>query len=118
MTFLEDFKLLSPTQFGFRKKRNTELAVTLLLDEIRQNTDIGNVTGTIFIDLSNAFDTLSHAQIIESLTSTVLQVLRMNFLLTTFLEESRQFAMRKKSLKQNLLHVESHRAPYSVHCCF
>ena len=69
MTFLEDFKLLSPTHIGYRKKRNTELAVTLLLDEIRRNTNIGNVTGAIFIDLSKAFDTLSHAQIIESLTS-------------------------------------------------
>ena len=61
MTFLEDFKLLSPTHIGYRKKRNTELAVTLLLDEIRRNTNIGNVTGAIFIDLSKAFDTLSHA---------------------------------------------------------
>ena len=69
LTFLEDFKLLSPTQFGYCKKRNTELTVTLLFDEIRRNTDIGNVTGAIFIDLSQAFDTLSHAQIIESLTS-------------------------------------------------
>ena len=69
LTFLEDFKLLSLTQFGYRKTRNTELAVTLLLDEIRRNIDIDNVTGGIFIDLSKAFDTLSHAQIIESLTS-------------------------------------------------
>ena len=69
MKFLEDLKLLSSTQFGFRQKRNTELAATLLLDEIRRNTDTGNVTGAISIDLSKAFDTLSHAQIIESLTS-------------------------------------------------
>ena len=58
MTFLEDFKLLSPTQFGYRKKRNTELAVTLLLDDIRQKVYVGNVTGAIFIDLTKAFDTL------------------------------------------------------------
>ena len=43
--------------------------MTLLLDETKRNTDIGNVTGAIFIDLSKTFDTLSHAQIIESLTS-------------------------------------------------
>ena len=43
--------------------------MTLLLDETKRNTDIGNVTGAIFIDLSKAFDTLSHAQIMESLTS-------------------------------------------------
>ena len=34
--FLEERKLLSPTQFGFRKERNTELAATLLLDEYEE----------------------------------------------------------------------------------
>ena len=62
-------KLLSPTQFGFRKKRNTEFAATLMLDQIRENTDSGKLTGAIFIDLSKAFDTLGHSQIIESLSS-------------------------------------------------
>ena len=69
MTFGNDFKLLSSAQFGYRKKRNTELPVPLLLDKIRRNTAISNVTGAIFINLSKTFDTLSHAQIIESLTS-------------------------------------------------
>lgn len=67
--FLEQNKLLSETQFGFRKKRNTELAATLFLDTIRRNIDNGELTGAIFIDLSKAFDSLSHAQIIESLKS-------------------------------------------------
>ena len=30
----------------------------------------GKLTGSIFIDLSKAFDTLSHAQILENLSST------------------------------------------------
>ncbi|XP_057305372.1 uncharacterized protein LOC130642299 [Hydractinia symbiolongicarpus] len=67
--FLEQNKLLSETQFGFRKKRNTELAATLFLDTIRRNIDNGELTGAIFIDLSKAFNSLSHAQIIESLKS-------------------------------------------------
>ena len=69
MEFLEERKLLSPTQFGFRKKRNTEYAATLLLDQIRENTDSGKLTGAVFIDLSKAFDTLGHGQILESLSS-------------------------------------------------
>ena len=67
--YLEEKELLSSTQFRFRKKRNTELAATLLLDKIRDNTDKGHMTGAIFIDLSKAFDTLSHGQIVESLSS-------------------------------------------------
>ena len=68
LTFLEEKKLLSKTQFGYRKQRNTELAATLLLDNVRRNMDKGHLTGAIFIDLSKAFDTLGHAQIIESLS--------------------------------------------------
>ena len=69
LAFLEEHNLLSCTQFGYRKNRNTELAATLLVDDIRRNMDKGEVTGSIFIDLSKAFDTLTHAQIIESLSS-------------------------------------------------
>jgi len=67
--FLEERNLLSTTQFGFRKKRNTEIAATLLLDEIRENMNNGHMTGAIFIDLSKAFDTLGHAQIIANLSN-------------------------------------------------
>ena len=67
--FLEEKKVLSATQFGFRKTRNTEIAATLFLDEIRKNTDDGKLTGAIFVDLSKAFDTLSHSKIIENLPS-------------------------------------------------
>ena len=68
-SFLEEKKLLSSTQFGFRKQRNTETAATLFLDQIRMGMNDGQMTGAIFIDLTKAFDTLSHAQIIENLSS-------------------------------------------------
>ena len=67
--FLEEKKLLSSTQFGFRKRRNTELAATLFMDNIREKMDKGEMTGAIFIDLSKAFDSLGHAHIIESLSN-------------------------------------------------
>jgi len=65
--FLETNKLLSSQQFGFRTGRNTEFAVTLFLDEIRSNMNDGKLTGAVFIDLSKAFDTLSHSQILTNL---------------------------------------------------
>jgi hypothetical protein len=66
---LEEHKLLSKHQFGFRKGRSTETAVTLFLDKIRKNMDSGKLTGAIFIDLSKAFDTLNHNQIIANLNT-------------------------------------------------
>ena len=67
--YLENHNLLSNFQFGFRRKRNTELAATLFMDSIRKNMEKGQMTGAVFIDLSKAFDTLGHAHIIECLPS-------------------------------------------------
>lgn len=65
--YLESNNLLSEKQFGYRKKRSTELAKALLLDDIRKAADKGKITGAIFIDLSKAFDTLGHATLLAKL---------------------------------------------------
>ena len=67
LNHLEDNKLLSDAQFGYRLHKSTELAATLFLDDIRKNMDKGELTGAIFIDLRKAFDTLSHSLIISKL---------------------------------------------------
>ena len=61
MKFLDENKLLSTRQFGFREKMSTELAATLLLDDVRKNVDKGKLVGAVFIDLRKAFDTISHS---------------------------------------------------------
>ena len=58
--FLEEENLLSDRQFGFRSKRSTNLAATLFIGDIQNDVDKGNLVGAIFIDLSKAFDTISH----------------------------------------------------------
>ena len=59
--YLEKHKLLTKSQFGFRKNRNTQQAVTVLTDHIRLNMDKGQRTGAVFLDLSKAFDTVDRA---------------------------------------------------------
>lgn len=61
MDYLESNNLINDSQFGFRQKRSTQLAVTLLLDKVRANMDKGLLTGVVFIDLSKAFDMVSHS---------------------------------------------------------
>ena len=56
-------------QFGFKQDRPTQPAVTLLSENIRQNIDKGLCSGAVYIDLRKAFDTVSHATLLEKLQS-------------------------------------------------
>ena len=46
-----------------------ELAATALIDEIRMEVDAGQLVDACFIDLSKAFDTISHNKLINKLES-------------------------------------------------
>ena len=65
-SFIEEHRLLSKHQFGFRKQRNTVPATTHFVDLLRENMNAGKMTGDIFVDLSTAFDILSHSQIVTN----------------------------------------------------
>ena len=63
--YLSESKLLSKCQFGFCGRRSTELGVTLLCDHICKNADSKLPTGCVFTDFSRAFDTISHAKLLQ-----------------------------------------------------
>ena len=67
--FLESNNLLSESQFGFRKRRSTKLAATLLCDDIRSEMNKGNFVGVVYLDLPKAFDTIGHAQLLNKLSA-------------------------------------------------
>ena len=46
--------ILSKNQFGYRKKRSTEIATLLLIDEMSKEIDKGKMVGAVFIRLSKA----------------------------------------------------------------
>ena len=68
MAYLERNKLLSDKQFGYRRKRSTELA-TALFDSTRRSSDNGLLSGAAYLDLSKAFDTLNHGNLYEKMKS-------------------------------------------------
>ena len=51
LSFLDENKVLSAFQSGFRKKHSTETAVVYLVDHILEHMDKQQLTGAAFIDL-------------------------------------------------------------------
>ena len=58
--FLETNGLIYNSQYGFRSKHSCENAVSELLSVILKGKEINKSTVAVFLDLSKAFDTLSH----------------------------------------------------------
>ena len=56
-----------------------QLAVTLFTDLIRKEADGGKATGAVFIDLTKAFDTISHSVLLEKLSCYGIQDNELNW---------------------------------------
>ena len=52
---------------GFRKNHNTQNAVLNMIEKCKQALDKSSKLGTIFINLSKAFDTLNHTLLLAKL---------------------------------------------------
>lgn len=65
--FFSKYKMLSKSQYGFRKNLSTEDAVLALTSTIVENVDAGNKCLAVFLDLKKAFDTVSVPILLRSL---------------------------------------------------
>ena len=98
--YLEKNNLLWSRQFGFRNCKWTELTATLLFDDVHRAMDRGELTGTIFIDLSKAFDTASHSVLLSKLSAYSLCD-REKELFSDYLFNGWQYIQYKSSISTN-----------------
>ena len=59
-SFIEQNKILSPSQYGFRKVHSTQCAILDIVSTIQKKMDKRLFSRGVFIDLKTAFDTVDH----------------------------------------------------------
>jgi hypothetical protein len=67
-SFLTKHDILYDYQFGFRSQHSTTLAITEIVDNIRDDLDKPNHVLGLYLDLSKAFDCVDHAILIDKLS--------------------------------------------------
>ena len=63
--YLENYSIIHPHQYGFRKFHSTEYAALHLADYINYEMDRGKTTTNLYFDFSYAFDTLVHSLLLH-----------------------------------------------------
>ncbi|CAB4007177.1 Hypothetical predicted protein [Paramuricea clavata] len=71
--FLEENKILSSCQSGFRKGHSTTSALLENTDSWLLNMDAGRINGVLFLDLCKAFHTVDHVILIKKLSNYGIQ---------------------------------------------
>jgi hypothetical protein len=67
MHHLTTNNILSPTQYAFRPNSNTNVALQTILDDLHENKSKHKPTLAIYVDLSKAYDTVSHKKLMHKL---------------------------------------------------
>ena len=66
-SFIEQNKILSPSQYGFRKAHSTQRAILEIVSTIQKKMDKRLFSRGVFIDLKTAFDTVDHKILLPKL---------------------------------------------------
>ena len=88
--FLNEYNILSDSQYGFRKHHSNVYALTHLYDKISSSINNKQFTIGILIDLSKAFDTVDHNILLKKLEHYGIRGIALRWF-SSYLSDRRQF---------------------------
>ena len=101
VSFLEHCDFFCQSQYGFRKNRNTNLAVSDIVNDLNINIDQGLLNIGVFLDFRKAFDTVDHNILLNKLYAAGIRGTT-NSWFQSYLSERKQFVQLGNETSTNL----------------
>ncbi len=67
LEYVNKHEILSDIQHGYRKFHSTTTSLIQITEELRKTVEKKEISGILALDLSNAFDTISHSMLLKKL---------------------------------------------------
>jgi hypothetical protein len=106
VTFLESNKLFDEEQHGFRRGKSVVSAAVDFLEDIIDAVDKGEHAAGIFMDLSKAFDSVSHNKLLESLREIGISNITLNWF-SSYLSDRKQYVELEHIVNNKISHSKS-----------
>ena len=90
IAYIDKNNIMSETQFGFRKKMSTETALMKFMDYVHSGLSAKHYVGTVFMDLSKAFDVMNHEILKQKLEHYGFRGIFLDFMMQ-FVQDRRYF---------------------------
>ena len=98
--YLNKYKLLNKTQYGYRKQYNTTYPIIDSLNKIYNALDQGNIACITYLDLSKAFDLVDHELLLNKLNNFGIRG-TVNSWIRSYLENRMQFVQLSNNVNSD-----------------